>query len=95
MFVNSSNFIVMGLLCFRYVSVDEAELFYYFIESEGNPKEDPLLLWYSGGPGCSALNGLIYENGIISFTKSLMLNSKICLFERESLKMNRVIDSQF
>jgi carboxypeptidase C (cathepsin A) len=73
-FVNSSNFIVMGLLCFRYVSVDEAELFYYFIESEGNPKEDPLLLWYSGGPGCSALNGLIYENGIISFTKSLMLN---------------------
>lgn len=50
-----------------YVSVDEAELFYYFIESEGNPKEDPLLLWYSGGPGCSALNGLIYENGPLAF----------------------------
>lgn len=46
-----------------YISVADAEMFYYFIESEGNPKEDPLLLWYSGGPGCSAFNGLIFENG--------------------------------
>ncbi|KAB1208311.1 Serine carboxypeptidase-like 18 [Morella rubra] len=50
-----------------YITVDTAELFYYFIESEGNPREDPLLLWYSGGPGCSAFNGLIYENGPLAF----------------------------
>ncbi|TXG64070.1 hypothetical protein EZV62_011064 [Acer yangbiense] len=50
-----------------YVGVNKSELFYYFIESEGNPKEDPLLLWYSGGPGCSALNGLIYEIGPLAF----------------------------
>ncbi|PRQ22320.1 putative peptidase S10, serine carboxypeptidase, alpha/Beta hydrolase [Rosa chinensis] len=50
-----------------YVSVGKAEMFYYFIESEGNPKEDPLLLWYSGGPGCSVLSGIVYENGPIVF----------------------------
>ncbi|KAK7851857.1 serine carboxypeptidase-like 18 [Quercus suber] len=50
-----------------YVTVDKAEMFYYFIESEGSPKEDPVLLWYSGGPGCSAFNGLIYEIGPLAF----------------------------
>ncbi|KAK9286558.1 hypothetical protein L1049_014957 [Liquidambar formosana] len=50
-----------------YVTVEESELFYYFIESEGNPKEDPLILWYSGGPGCSTINGLIYEVGPLAF----------------------------
>ncbi|KAL6213225.1 hypothetical protein ACLB2K_012672 [Fragaria x ananassa] len=50
-----------------YTTVNGSEMFYYFIESEGNPKEDPLLLWYSGGPGCSAFNGLIYENGPLAF----------------------------
>ncbi|XP_076954870.1 serine carboxypeptidase-like 13 isoform X2 [Bidens hawaiensis] len=46
-----------------YVGVGESELFYYFIESEGNPKEDPLLFWLTGGPGCSGFSGLLYEIG--------------------------------
>ncbi|KAL6906294.1 hypothetical protein ACP4OV_003895 [Aristida adscensionis] len=53
-----------------YVEVDEehgAQLFYYFIESERNPAEDPLILWITGGPGCSALSGLLFEIGPLKF----------------------------
>jgi serine carboxypeptidase-like clade 1 len=69
----SHDFAYWVSLIFRYVNVStgNAEMFYYFIESEGNPKEDPVLLWYSGGPGCSAFNGLIYENGTISIPHAI------------------------
>ncbi|GMN34292.1 hypothetical protein TIFTF001_004611 [Ficus carica] len=49
-----------------YIAVDEkedVEFFYYFVESQGNPRDDPLMLWFTGGPGCSALCGLAFEIG--------------------------------
>ncbi|KAL7199545.1 hypothetical protein ACSBR2_021771 [Camellia fascicularis] len=50
-----------------YISVDDSELFYYFIESEGNPQEDPLFLWLTGGPGCTSFSGLLYEVGPMEY----------------------------
>ncbi|XP_028069026.1 serine carboxypeptidase-like 7 isoform X1 [Camellia sinensis] len=53
-----------------YVGVDESEdvqLFYYFVKSESNPKEDPLILWLTGGPGCSGFSAFIYELGPLNF----------------------------
>ncbi|POO00688.1 hypothetical protein TorRG33x02_033190, partial [Trema orientale] len=59
-----------GSLPFRletgYIIVDEKEdvqFFYYYVESEGNPRDDPLMFWFTGGPGCSALCGLAFEIG--------------------------------
>lgn len=42
-------------------------MFYYFVESERDPEEDPLVLWLTGGPGCSGLSALLYEIGPLSF----------------------------
>ncbi|RHN45687.1 putative carboxypeptidase C [Medicago truncatula] len=55
-----------------YVTVDKnhgRNLYYYFVESEGNSSKDPLVLWLNGGPGCSSFDGFVYEHGPFNFEK--------------------------
>ncbi|KAF8034219.1 hypothetical protein BT93_C0490 [Corymbia citriodora subsp. variegata] len=56
--------------------LDDIQLFYYFVESERSPKDDPLVLWLTGGPGCSALSGLLYEIGPFMFDYENSTRSK-------------------
>ncbi|VDP09668.1 unnamed protein product [Heligmosomoides polygyrus] len=49
-----------------YYAVGDAknhQLHYWFVESQGNPSTDPVLLWLTGGPGCSGLSALLTEWG--------------------------------
>nr|AFK49380.1 unknown [Medicago truncatula] len=48
-------------------SNDDMQVFYYFIKSENNPQKDPLMLWLTGGPGCSSFSGLVYQIGPFVF----------------------------
>ncbi|XP_014452524.1 lysosomal protective protein [Alligator mississippiensis] len=36
---------------------------YWFVESQGNPATDPVVVWLNGGPGCSSMEGFLAENG--------------------------------
>lgn len=62
-----------------YITVNQTEeraLFYWFVESQNDPANDPVLLWLQGGPGCAGTYALFEEHGPyrIGTDKQLYLN---------------------
>ncbi|ANB12082.1 carboxypeptidase C [Sugiyamaella lignohabitans] len=47
---------------------NEDHMFYWFFESRNKPQTDPVVLWLTGGPGCSSLEALFFENGPCKLT---------------------------
>lgn len=39
------------------------DMFYILFKSRRSPENDPLVMWLTGGPGCSSEIALFYENG--------------------------------
>nr|XP_017256825.1 PREDICTED: serine carboxypeptidase-like 3 isoform X5 [Daucus carota subsp. sativus] len=46
---------------------EDLQMFYYFVESERNPRDDPLMIWITGGPGCSSPRTFFYYIGPLKF----------------------------
>ncbi|KAG9445144.1 hypothetical protein H6P81_016484 [Aristolochia fimbriata] len=57
---------------YRLEHTHAARLFYFFFESRGG-SSDPVVLWLTGGPGCSSELALFYENGPFTITDNLTL----------------------
>ncbi|PSR86559.1 Serine carboxypeptidase-like [Actinidia chinensis var. chinensis] len=57
---------------YRLPHTKDARMFYFFFESRVR-KSDPVVIWLTGGPGCSSELALFYENGPFQIANNLSL----------------------
>ncbi|XP_022853125.1 serine carboxypeptidase-like isoform X2 [Olea europaea var. sylvestris] len=57
---------------YRLPHTKDARMFYFFFESR-NSRADPVVIWLTGGPGCSGELALFYENGPFHITRNMSL----------------------
>ena len=70
-------------------------MFYMFFESRGNKADDPVILWMSGGPGCSSELALFYENGPFHITEKLTLEWNENGWDKASSKEKPIFIASF
>jgi carboxypeptidase C (cathepsin A) len=58
---------------FKLNRTKDAHMFYFYYESRSKGPNDPVILWMTGGPGCSSEIAIFYENGPYTLTKNLTL----------------------
>ncbi|CAO2813002.1 unnamed protein product [Amaranthus hypochondriacus] len=57
---------------YRLPHTKDARMFYFFFESRSS-KSDPVVIWLTGGPGCSSELALFYENGPFQIANNMSL----------------------
>lgn len=61
-------------VCYIEVFSMACSLFYFFFESRSNKRTAPVVIWLSGGPGCSSEIALFYENGPFGIADNMTLH---------------------
>eukprot|EP00823_Brevimastigomonas_motovehiculus_P006481 TRINITY_DN5372_c0_g1_i1.p1 TRINITY_DN5372_c0_g1~~TRINITY_DN5372_c0_g1_i1.p1 ORF type:complete len:462 (+),score=79.03 TRINITY_DN5372_c0_g1_i1:33-1418(+) len=81
-----------------YISVDQKNgrnLHYWFVQSERAPATDPVVLWLNGGPGCSSMDGLVYELGPIVFEVDEVNGNGVPIVKDRPTRWNKIANMIF